>query len=104
MMSPASGCLTPVSSEPKEEIYAAFFAATTYIALDVGFDALNRLTSVVRHDFVERRFERQHFTQIDFGIRRLAFKSARRLMNHHARVGRAIALAGRARAVLLTWV
>ena len=56
-------------------------------------DLLDALAGVLGQDLVQPVARLEHLARMDLDVRRLALKAAQRLMDHHARVRQAEALA-----------
>src|SRR5262245_34047426 len=63
------------------------------VAVGVFLDLVDTLPGVLGQYFVESVTRVEHFPGMDFHVRRLALKAAQRLVDHHAGMGQAVALA-----------
>src|SRR5207302_6568045 len=66
------------------------------VAVGVLLDAIGSLAGVLGQDLVQPVARLEHFLGMNLHIRRLSLKAAEGLVNHHARVREAVALAARA--------
>ena len=66
------------------------------VAVGVLLDPLDALAGVLGQDFVQSVAGLEHFLGVDLHVRRLALEAAEGLVDHHARMRQAVALAGRA--------
>src|SRR6185312_17542648 len=64
------------------------------VAVGVLLDPLDALAGVLGQDFVESITGFEHFLGVDLHVRRLPLKAAERLVDHHAGMREAEALAG----------
>src|SRR5438045_5842334 len=62
----------------------SFERGKKFVALDRGGDGFERLAGVPDVNFVEPRPQRQDLSRLDFDVRRLPLRAARRLVDHDA--------------------
>src|SRR5690349_13128488 len=76
-----------------EAIPLRFFAGHEIVPFRVMRNLLDRLPSVLGHDFIEALADLEDFASMDIYFRRLSLKSTQRLVDHHPSIGQSEPLA-----------